>query len=121
MEEQEIEELANEFSGSYWNYRWLKIEVETPEYKDFELTGKTIIEHYYELHEVYYDKDEKPFMWTENCTKFQIEDAEDLLFLVEKCLDATTRKILLLKEDKVTELDEYMDKSEVLNKLRKGK
>lgn len=120
MEKQEIEELANEFSCSYWNYRWLKIEVEVPEYKDFETTGKTEIEHYYELHEVYYNNNEEPCMWTENATNLQLEDAEDLMDLFMKAMDATNKKVLLLKDDKITELDEFMDKSEILKQYRKG-
>lgn len=118
---EEIEELANELSGSYWNYRWFKIEVETPEYdEDFQPTGNTQIEHYYELHEVYYDNNEKPFMWSENTTNLQMEDAEDLMDLFMKSMDAATKKVLLLKEGKVIEIDEYMDKSDILAKYRKG-
>lgn len=116
---EEIEELADEFSGSYWNYRWLKIEVEVPEYKDFEPTGKTEIEHYYELHEVYYDNDEKPFMWTENTTNLQIDNTEDLIDLFTKVMNAATKKVLLLKDGTLEEIDEYMDKHDILEKYRK--
>lgn len=116
---EEIEEMANEFSGSYWNYRWFKIEIETPEYKGFKPTGKMVTEHYYELHEVYYDKNEKPFMWTENTTNLQLEDAEDLMDLFMKAMDAATKKVLLLKDSTAEEIDEYMDKSEILAKYRK--
>ena len=63
MDQKEIEELAKDFSGSYWNYRWLKIIQSFPEYDDDgNLTGNTDYEAYYELHEVYYDSNEKPFM-----------------------------------------------------------
>ena len=116
----EIEELAERVSGSYWNYRWFKIEYESPEYKDFKPTGKTEICHYYELHEVYYDNEEKPFMWSDNVINLQLEDAEELMDLFMKAMDASTKKVLLLKDSTITEIDEYMDKSEILEKYRKG-
>lgn len=120
MDQQEIEELTKDFSGSYWNYRWLKIIVSIPKVdENLQETGETDYESYYELHEVYYDKDEKPFMWTENPSRLQIEDCEDLMEFIHKCLDAATRPVLLLHDDTITELNEYMDKSEVLEKWQK--
>lgn len=117
---EEVEELSHSLAGSYWNYRWLKIEVESPKYdENLNDTGETEIEHYYELHEVYYDKDEKPFMWTENPSRLQIEDCNELMEFIHKCLDAATRPVLLLHDDTITELNEYMDKSEVLEKWQK--
>lgn len=127
MEEEklkEMEELVKEVSGSYWNYRWLKIIQEFPEYdEDGNLTGNNEQEAYYELHEVYYDNDEKPFMWTEGCTNLLVENAVDLMELVKRTLDAAKKPVLLLTKgqdeddtDKITELDEYIDGMEELDK-----
>lgn len=120
---QEIEELANDLSGSYWNYRWLKIIVDTPKINDnYEVVeGETEQEIYYALHEVYYDKDEKPFMWTEEPAKLYADNCEDLIELIGRMLDAASKKVLLVQNDKITELDEYMDKSEILKQYRKEK
>lgn len=120
MAPDEIEDLANAFSGSYWNYRWLKFEVESPELDDnFEPTGKTEIENYYELHEVYYDKDEKPFMWTENPVDITCHDADGIIALIKASLNAAMEKVLFVKDDTITELDEYLDKYEILEQCRK--
>lgn len=115
---EEIEELANEVSGSYWNYRWLKIEIETDKLDDMlQPTGEKEIEYYYELHEVYYDNDEKPFMWTQNPVRMQVENAEELMEFISKALDAAMQPVILKKDDDtIEELTEFIDKQEVLNK-----
>ena len=38
----------------------------------------------------------------------------------ERILDAAAKKVLLIKDGKIKELDEYMDKSEILANYRKG-
>lgn len=119
MEKEEIEELANEFSGSYWNYRWIKTIVDMPEYDDDgNLTGKTDYESYYELHEVYYDKDEAPFMWTQDVSNMQVENAIDLMEFIKSALNAAKQPVLLFTEDKnkVEETEEYIDGMEELDK-----
>ena len=118
---EEMEELANELSGSYWNYRWLKIIVSTPKLdENLQETGETDYENYYELHEVYYDNDEKPFMLTENPTRLQVDDANDLMDLIKKALNAAMEPVLLLTkngdEDTVEEINEYIDGKEELTK-----
>ena len=126
MDQKEIEELAKDFSGSYWNYRWLKIIQSFPEYDDDgNLTGNTDYEAYYELHEVYYDNNEKPFMWTEEPVNMLTENAEDLMELVKNALNAAMQPVLLLNknEDKTTieETNEYIDGKEELDKWRANK
>ena len=118
---EEIEELANDLSGSYWNYRWLKIIVDIPKCDDDgNLTGETYYESYYELHEVYYDNDEKPFMWTEDPVRLQTDDANELMDLIKKALDAAMKPVLLLTEtdekDTIEEINEYIDGKEELDK-----
>lgn len=126
MDQKEIEELAKDFSGSYWNYRWLKIIQSFPEYDDDgNLTGNTDYEAYYELHEVYYDNNEKPFMWTEEPVNMLTENALDLMELVKNALNAAMQPVLLLNknEDKATieETNEYIDGKEELDKWRANK
>ena len=126
MDQKEIEELAKDFSGSYWNYRWLKIIQSFPEYDDDgNLTGNTDYEAYYELHEVYYDNNEKPFMWTEEPVNMLTENALDLMELVKNALNAAMQPVLLLNknEDKATieEINEYIDGKEELDKWRANK
>ena len=126
MDQKEIEELAKDFSGSYWNYRWLKIIQSFPEYDDDgNLTGNTDYEAYYELHEVYYDNNEKPFMWTEDAVNATVDNAEDLMDFVKNALNAAMQPVLLLNknEDKITieETNEYIDGKEELDKWRANK
>ena len=126
MDQKEIEELAKDFSGSYWNYRWLKIIQSFPEYDDNgNLTGNTDYEAYYELHEVYYDNNEKPFMWTEDAVNATVDNAEDLMDFVKNALNAAMQPVLLLNknEDKTTieETNEYIDGKEELDKWRANK
>lgn len=118
---EEMEELANDLSGSYWNYRWLKIIVSIPKVdENLQETGETDYESYYELHEVYYDNDEKPFMWTEDPVRLQVDDANELMDLIKKALDAAMKPVLLLTEtdekDTIEEINEYIDSKEELNK-----
>ena len=126
MDQKEIEELANELSGSYWNYRWLKRIQSFPQYDDDgNLTGNTDYEAYYELHEVYYDNNEKPFMWTEDAVNATVDNAEDLMDFVKNALNAAMQPVLLLNknEDKTTieETNEYIDGKEELDKWRANK
>ena len=126
MDQKEVEELAKDFSGSYWNYRWLKIIQSFPEYDDDgNLTGNTDYEAYYELHEVYYDSNEKPFMWTEDAVNATVDNAEDLMNFVKNALNAAMQPVLLLNknEDKTTieETNEYIDGKEELDKWRANK
>lgn len=117
----EIEDLAEELSGSYWNYRWLKIVVEVPKIDDnLEVVeGETEEEVYYELHEVYYDENEKPFMWSEEAERIYTEDAEEMMEFISKMLDAAMKKVLIVKNGKIKETKEYMLKSEILkNKVK---
>lgn len=120
MTDAEINELADKIFCSHWNYRWLKIELDIPKYNDnFEPTGDTDKEHYYELHEVYYDEKNNPILWTEDTIRLQFDDAEGIMLLLQKALNATDKKVLMLKDNTLIELDEYMDKREVLEQYRK--
>lgn len=120
MIKKEINDLAEDFSGSYWNYRWFKCKTEVPKIDDnFNVVkGKKEYEVYYELHEVYYDKKEKPFLCTEEPVKMYTNDADELLQFTYRALVAANKKVLTIKNGKIKELNEYMNKREVLSKLK---
>jgi hypothetical protein len=116
---EEIKRLSEEFSGSYWNYRWLKFVREYNEYDDDgNQTGETYQEKYYALHEVYYDNEEKPFMWSEEPIKLYAEDAKDMMDLVGKMLNAAVEKVLVIEDEEIKETEEYMDQNEILEKYK---
>ena len=109
MDIKEAEKLAKKLSGNYWNYRWLKI---VDEWSATDIEGKR--KHYtdvrYELHEVYYDTENKPFMFTDQPVKFVIEEYSDMMQLIDSALAAGKEKVLLLsKDDTLIEIDEYME------------
>lgn len=113
MEEKEIEELANEFEGSHWNYRWIKMVAPYDELdENLEKTGNIKYEISYALHEVYYDKDDKPFMWTENPVKLWADDRADLRQLFMRAMYASQKKVLQIIDETIVELDEYMPDGE---------
>jgi hypothetical protein len=120
---EEVEESICGLSGSYWNYRWVKIVFAVPKLDDNlnRIEGEFEEEHYYGLYEVYYDSNGKPFMWSKEPEKLHTEDAKELIEFIECILDAAAKKVLLIKDGKIKELDEYMDKNEVLAKYRKEK
>ena len=116
----EIEEFAEFIYGGYWNYRFIKIVVPYDELDDnLNKTGKTRYETYYELHEVYYDKTNKIWSWSEEPVKVTPNDGEDLLEFIRCTLDASMKKVLTEKDGNMIQLDEYMDKKEILEMLRK--
>lgn len=107
----EVKELANELSG-YWNYRWVKIVVNVPKIDEETMEvvkGETEQEAYYALHEVYYDQKGKPFMWAEEPEKVICDDKKDMLQFLAKVLEASEKKVLQITNNKMVELDEYME------------
>lgn len=118
---EEVEKLTSELPGSYWNYRWVKIVFTVPKFDDNlnRIEGEFEEEYYYGLYEVYYDSNGKPFMWSEEPEKLYAEDVEELIEFIGRILDAAVKKVLLIKDGEIKELDEYMDKNEVLAKYRK--
>ena len=118
----EEKRFIKQMKGSYWSYRWLKVVVNVPKIDDNLniVEGETEQEIYYELHEVYFDKKKKPFMWTDEPVKLYTDDVEDLLQFIPKIMDAANNKVVQLIDDKITELDEYMPKVELLEKYKNG-
>lgn len=117
---EEIEEFAEFITGGYWNYRFIKIVVPYDELDDnLNKTGKTKYETHYELHEVYYDRTDKIWSWSEEPIKVVSNDGEDLLEFIRCILDASMKKVLTEEYGNMIQLDEYIDKKEILEMLRK--
>ena len=108
MDIKEAEELAKRVSGNYWNYRWLKI-VDEWDATDIEGKPKHYTDVRYELHEVYYNAENKPFMFTDQPVKFVTEEYSDIIRLIGSALAAGKEKVLLLEDEKLIEIDEYME------------
>ena len=90
----EIEKLAEDIGEGYWNYRILQIE-----YKD--KVGKhKYHEKWYEMREVYYNKDDKPWAWSSNPETFSVSSIEDIKYLKEQTALAMIKPILVIKKDK---------------------
>lgn len=92
---EEAEELANEWTGGYWNYRLIE--------KENKWTGvdnKEYIDIYYEIHEVYYDGKGKVIAWSENPMSLYFENKHDVSFILKRIKKATKKSILkLVKKD----------------------
>lgn len=91
----EVEELAEDLSGGYWNYRFVE-----KEYTWKDKDNKTYYEKYYELHEIYYKVDGTIWAWTENPIDLSIQSLSELNDLIKKIKKASKHKVLkLIKED----------------------
>ena len=90
----EIEELAESLSGGYWNYRILQLE-----YKD-KIGKHRYHEKWYEMREVYYNKDDEPWAWSASPETFSITSIEDAKFLKQKAAEAMIKPILAVRTDK---------------------
>lgn len=90
---------------SYWNYRFVKIQ-----------SQNDII---YSIHEVYYENNQITSISVEPI-QIQILDGKDLVDEIEHIMNATLRKVLIIEDDKITELNEYIPNLDKVNKLRGG-
>ena len=89
----EIEELAESLDGGYWNYRILQIE-----YKD-KIGKHKYHEKWYEMREVYYNKDDEPWAWSATPETFSITSIEDAKHLKEQVALAMIKPILAVRID----------------------
>lgn len=86
--ENKYEKLSEEMAD-YWNTRIIKHNI-----KGTYQNGIEYNETYYGIHEVYYYKDGRPAMWTENPIRFIFEDEEGLDTQMQQILDAKERTVL---------------------------
>jgi len=85
----EVEELANEWSGGWFNCRIIEKErkwtgVDNKEYTDI----------YYEIHEVYYDGKGNIIAWTEAPMSIWFENKYDVKYTINHIKKATKHTIL---------------------------
>lgn len=93
MNGKDIEELANELSGGYWNTRIIK-------------QKNSFNEDYYAIHEVYYRADNSIWSWTENPITAEFETKEDFGEILRQMVEASERPILELVHDNLIETKE---------------
>lgn len=104
----EYEKLAKQYSGNFWDYRWIK-QVDEWDAKDLDGHTRHYSEATYSLHEVYYDRNNKPFMFTDNPIRFIANKYDEVIETISKALGAAKKPVLLLKEDTLIETEEYME------------
>ena len=90
----EIEELAESLGEGYWNYRILQLE-----YKD-KIDKHKYHEIWYEMREVYYNKDDEPWAWSASPETFSITSIEDAKHLKEQVALAMIKPILAVRKNK---------------------
>ena len=83
LSKEEIEEFAETIGGGCWNTRI----IEHTENK----------EKYYAIHEVYYDKNDKPWAWSEEPINLVFEDKESFGEILRQCVEASEKPILKIK------------------------
>lgn len=93
---EEMEKLADDLAGGWWNYRLIEKE---NRWKD--KTGKEYFEKYFEIHEVYYREDGEIWAWSENPMSIYFEDYKEIGQLIKQIKNATKKPVLrLVKDDK---------------------
>lgn len=97
--DKKYEELSEELSD-YWNTRIIKHTVKS------KLGNQEYKATYYGIHEVYYDKNDKPVMWSSEPIDVTFEDKEELETLLKQILDAKNKTILELEDETILELED---------------
>ena len=80
------------FKGKYWNTRVIRTHV----VYHFE-SGYVSDEYMFSIHEVYYNKKDKPIAWTENPISVQFGNENWLNGILEQIEDARKRTVLELE------------------------
>ena len=88
---EEIEELANDLSGGWWNYRVIEKENRWTNKAD-----KEYFEKYFEIHEVYYKEDGEIWAWSENPMSIYLENFKEVGQLMKQIKKAIKRPVLKL-------------------------
>lgn len=96
--ENKYEDLAEEMAD-YWNTRIIKHTVK----------GKEYCETYYGVHEVYYYKNGKPAMWTEEPIRLHFYEKEDFEDKIRQISDAKERTVLEEIDGKVIDTNKLIE------------
>lgn len=91
-----IDEISLAWRGGHWNYRVIE-----------KSNGYYI---YYEIHEVYYDKNEEIIAWTENPVDLYFEDFRSLKLLTKRFKKAGRKTILKIENDDLIDTGKYLKK-----------
>lgn len=110
---EEVEEMANDLSGGWFNYRIIEKE-NSYEGKD----GKQYTDIYYEIHEVYYNGKGEPFAWTENPISIWFEDKYDVKAIIQHIKKATKHTILKMVKDKYGD-DSLVDTKKYIKDIKR--
>ena len=112
--EEKYKDLTGAFKGGYWNYRIIEKESRFT-YKDGKYAGKTRVELYYEIHEIYYDGDGNPVAWSADPMRIYFQEKGDPKYYIKRIREACKHKIFKIEEY----IDDNGEKCETLVKLDK--
>lgn len=89
----------NKTNDGWWNYRFLM----RPTYKN-----NKVISYYYEMIEVYYDKNGNILAWTDEPEKIIVESYKDLKTYIKQIKDASKRSLLKIVEGSIEDSGLFM-------------
>lgn len=112
--QEKYKDLIGAFKDGYWNYRIIEKESRFT-YKDGKYAGKTRVELYYEIHEIYYDGDGNPVGWSVDPMRMYFQEKGDPKYYIRRIREASRHKIFKIEEY----IDEDGEKYERLVKLDK--
>lgn len=92
--------MKKKLSAGWWNYRFCEHTVKTNNEE----------ETYYDMIEVYYDKDGNILAWDENASQVYVSSKKDTKILLEQIKKASEAKLVTMDNGKLIELDRYMRK-----------
>ena len=99
----EVEEMAEELSGGYFNYRL----VET-----VYTYGEDIEEKFYEIYEIYYKGDGSIWAWSAEPLSLMFEDFDDAFEDIKHIMECCEKTVLRFKDEKKEEIYDTGEKIE---------
>jgi hypothetical protein len=100
--------MKDDFKSGYWNYRIIENSIEIPDVNT--------IEHFYNIHEVYYDSNGVPFAWSREPMTLYFEDIKDIKTNKRQIKKALNSTVLTIENDNLIDTKLKIKK---LFKLRK--
>lgn len=101
---EEVEELADDISGGWWNYRMIEKKDEWTSNQ----TGNTYYNITFVVKEVYYRPDGSIWSWTENNMGLDFESEKDIKFLFKSLKRAAKKTVLKEVDDKMIDTGKRM-------------
>ena len=100
----EVEELAEDLSGGWWNYRI----IEKKDEWESKQTGNKYYNISFVLKEVYYKADGSIWSWTEGDTALVFDNIKDVKFLFKAVKKAAKHNVLREVDDKMIDTGKRM-------------